>query len=184
MPRRFGLTASEMHQLHEVGVVPEVRLALLSATRAAIGEACAALYGTADGPVLTVGGWRHLENTEPGTCFAISVADLLADDGALGAAGPRGAGPINGSAGPGAGAARQRLVGLFHSHPRSPAVPSELDCLGIARLPFVWAIAGLNERQGESLRFFAWSLAGVRELPERGMLLGACRPGGRSPEFR
>lgn len=59
-----------------------------------------------------------------------------------------------------------RLVGLFHSHPRSPAVPSDLDRLAIARLPFVWAIAGPGDRPETALRFFAWSGAGLRELRE------------------
>jgi proteasome lid subunit RPN8/RPN11 len=158
MPRRFGLTAPELRQLDEVRIEAEVRAALLTAARPATGEACAALYGTPDGPQLTVGAWRLLPNADPGDCLTISVADLLE----AGSTSPPG-----------------RLVGLFHSHPRSQAVPSDLDRLAIARLPFVWAIAGPGDRQGAALRFFAWSGAGLRELRESSVRtrLGPCRTG-------
>jgi len=138
-----------MHQLDEVIIRAGPRLALLSMTRSTPGEACAALYGTVCGPVLVIDAWRHLENAETGACLAIEVADLLTD----------GCAPATG--------APRRLVGLFHSHPHSDAVPSDLDCLTIARLPFVSAIAGPGDQPAGSLRFFTWSTAGVRELPER-----------------
>lgn len=142
MPRRFGLTAAEMRVLEEVRVNAAVRRVMLSSARraaAAGGEVCAALYGTADGPVLRIGMQRRLENAASGACLAVPVASLLG------------------------GGCQDRLVGLFHSHPRSEAVPSDLDRLAIARLPFVWAIVGATG--GWTLRFFAWSAAGLRELP-------------------
>jgi proteasome lid subunit RPN8/RPN11 len=142
MPRRFGLTAAEMRGLDQTHVDAAVRRGMLSSARraaAAGGEACAALYGTADGPVLRIGRQRRLDNAASGACLAVPVASLLD------------------------GGCPDRLVGLFHSHPRSEAVPSDLDRLAIARLPFVWAIAGATG--GWTLRFFAWSAAGLRELP-------------------
>lgn len=165
MRRKFGLTAPEITGLGRVTVEPAVRLALLAAARSTPGEACAALYGGIDGPALLVGGWRHLENAEPGGCLAISVADLLAEGGTAAvprdpAAVPRDPAAGGESAGPG------RLIGLFHSHPAGEAVPSDLDCVAIARLPFVWGIAGGRGQVRGSLRFFAWSGAGVRELQE------------------
>lgn len=167
MPRRFGLTAREMHQLDVVSIRAGPRLALLSMTRSTPGEACAALYGTVCGPVLVVDAWRHLENVETGTCLAIPVADLLTDGGEPAALAPAGGAAGGAPGGSIATGAPRRLVGLFHSHPHSDAVPSDLDCLTIARLPFVSAIAGPGDQPAGSLRFFTWSTAGVRELPER-----------------
>jgi proteasome lid subunit RPN8/RPN11 len=155
VPRRFGLTGTELRQLEAVRVAAGVRLALLAAARTTPGEACAALYGTAAGSLLAVSGRRQLRNSDPGSCFTISVADLLAADTPAAA----------------------RLVGLFHSHPHSPAVPSELDSLAIARLPFVWAITSRCAGPAGTLRFYAWSTAGVRELMEQRPRASAARGG-------
>lgn len=163
MRRKFGLTAPELTGLGRVTVEPAVRVALLAAARSTPGEACAALYGGLDGPALLVSGWRHLENAEPGGCLAISVAELLAEGGT--AAAPRDPAAGDPAAG-GESAGPARLIGLFHSHPAGEAVPSDLDCVAIARLPFVWGIARGRGQVRGSLRFFAWSGAGVRELQE------------------
>jgi desampylase len=156
VPRRFGLTAAELRQVDEVSVGTGLRLALLAAARSSPGEVCAALYGSAEGPLLTLTASRPLPNADPGACFTISVADLLTGAGAAGA--------------------RPRLLGLFHSHPDSAPVPSELDGLAMARLPFVWAIASRCGEPAGALRFYAWSTGGVRELRPRRHTCTACSP--------
>jgi proteasome lid subunit RPN8/RPN11 len=119
----------------------DVQLQLIAALETTRSERCAALYGHLDYGSMAIGRRRWLVNREPCSySFAASVTELLAK-------------PIKPA----------RLLGLFHSHPRGSALPSDLDCAGIARLPFVWAIAGFDDGV-ENLRGFAWSNSGVREI--------------------
>jgi len=147
-----------MRQLRQVHAGGAVRCELGSYALGSASEVCAALYGGVSGAELDIQAWRPLDNTAASpACFAVPVARLLTSAGA-------------GRAG------SDRLVGLFHSHPGGLAVPSDLDCLGIARLPFVWAIAAAGPGPGAgpgaepghpaaaTLRFFAWSEHGVREI--------------------
>lgn len=158
MRRKFGLTAGELRELGAIRITAALRRDLLSHAVTAASEVCGPLYGgvvslvPGGGLVLDVQSWRPVVNAAAsGGCFAMPVAEFLG--AAAGPAQPGGPG------GP-------RLVGLFHSHPRGDATPSDLDSIGIARLPFVWAIAGTCGSDTAELRFFAWSAAGVREVAE------------------
>ncbi|MBV1933870.1 MAG: M67 family metallopeptidase [Parvibaculaceae bacterium] len=49
----------------------------------------------------------------------------------------------------------REVIGFFHSHPASPAVPSEFDQLQAHEAGKVWVILGGRDGRGES---FAWTI--------------------------
>lgn len=141
MGRRFGLSAAELKDLRKVMIDRSVQLQLTEALDTTGNELCAALYGHLEDGTVAVDRRRWLLNREAcSSSFAASVTELLAQ-------------PLKFA----------RLLGVFHSHPCGAALPSDLDCAGIARLPFVWVIAGFDDGDPE-LRAFAWSDSGVREI--------------------
>lgn len=159
MGRRFGLTGIELRQVREVALGNDVRHELQSHSFAASIEICAALYGHLDSSSLTVGECRWLVTEQAGpSCFTVSVDELLQP----GLAAEKPVQPTGRLAAPESGQA-SRLVGLFHTHPLGSALPSDLDRRSIARLPFIWTIAGLEDGEPR-LRAYAWTELGIREL--------------------
>lgn len=165
MTRKYGLAAGEMGQLRDVLVPGRLRNQLLAAAQPAIVEFCAALYGSIQDSTLAITGWRPLTNlAASGHHFLVAVHDLI------GPPTPSTPATCSARAIPTAqlpGPPRVRLVGLLHSHPQAPAYPSDADRIGIAHLPFVWIIMGTAPGGLTDLRSFAWSAAGVGELPTR-----------------
>lgn len=64
--------------------------------------------------------------------------------------------------------AGQELVAVFHSHPRSPAVPSATD-LREARYPVLQLLAGMPDAEAGEWGLRAWRVEGERcaEVPLR-----------------
>ena len=47
----------------------------------------------------------------------------------------------------------QSVIGVYHSHPRSPAVPSEADCAEALYPDFVWVIVSLVDPEANVAAF-------------------------------
>lgn len=111
--------------------------------RCAPNEACGILLGTINGGAYTASDIIFVENTAKSPVrFAMDDADVL-----------------------GAYQAAERdnldIAGIYHSHPSSPAEPSETDQTYMRINPTVWLISS-----GLDGSFRAWHMEGrVREIP-------------------
>jgi proteasome lid subunit RPN8/RPN11 len=146
--RLFGLQSAEAKRIRTVVTPASLEDELLTAAAAHEAEICGALYGAADVQQLRLESWLPLPNrASSGQHFEVLVTDLLSarkDDSAV---------------------ARQRLVGIFHTHPTAEAALSPLDYWYLSVSPFVWAIGtGRVTAEAARLRYFVQAGGVVREL--------------------
>jgi proteasome lid subunit RPN8/RPN11 len=57
-----------------------------------------------------------------------------------------------------------RTVGLLHTHPSGPAVPSPEDAVYLTLLPLLWVIVAPGERSAVEIRAFLGLESGFREV--------------------
>ena len=140
---RLGLSTLERAHLTDVRVSPLVRDELYSKFDESAEEICGSLFGELTNSTLALTELQMFPNVAQSEReFAISVDEMVLAIGHH----------------------SQRLVGIFHSHPRAEPAPSILDLQFLTVTPFVWAIIGKIESLAPSMRFFVYADAHVKEI--------------------
>lgn len=146
MSRRYGLTSSERGEIAGVLSTPAIHDLLCMVAERATGEVCGILYGQVDGALLQISDVQGCANRS-GTESEF-ILDLDAVYESMGRQAEQ----------------ALRMVGIFHSHPDGPPVPSQFDCYYLERTPFVWAIIGHTPAERPSIRYFLNQGGWIREI--------------------